>query len=761
VSHPVQPKSTSFDLLHPAIQRWIWQQGWTSLRDIQEQAITPILAGDTDVLIGSATASGKTEAAFLPIASVLANQPLEGVSALCISPLKALINDQHRRLELLLACVDLPVHRWHGDVSSGRKRDVLRNPSGALLITPESLEALFIRQGNAIPHLFQGLRFAVVDEFHSFIGTERGRQLQSLLHRVELAVRRRVPRIALSATLGDFNLAASALRPGAGDSVQQITSDRNRQEVQLQVRGYCVPPVSTAAGRSALPEDAEIGTGFQEDSPANDGMEISQDLFRMLRGGRHLVFANRRADVELYTDLLRRQADELRVPNEFWPHHGSLDKSLREEAEAALKSEERPATVIATTTLELGIDVGSVQSIAQLGPPPSVASMRQRLGRSGRRGEPAVLRIFIREEKVSSQTPPQDQLRMALVQTIAMVGLLAARWYEPPVQGSLHLSTLIQQVLSVIAQHGEVRADQAWRALCQSGPFRDVDADLFGSLLQDLGRAGLISQTHTGSLVLDLAGERLVNQYDFYSAFLTPEEYRLLAEGKLLGTLPIVIPLLQGMTLIFGGRRWTIREIDEANKAIDLVPAKGGRPPNFGGGPARVHDRVRQEMRSVYESTEIPLFLNGRAAELLEAGRSAYRHFRLANDPIFEWGDDTILFPWAGDRVLHTLVLSLRAEGLNANPEGAAILIEDAGRDDVGAALRLVAEAPLPAIKLACMVQNKLVEKHHAFLSEDLLAADYASTLLDVSGMFRLVREVLGPEQTQKGSKPPEHQSVT
>lgn len=730
---PRASASGSFSALHPDVQRWIWKQGWTALRDIQEQAIRPILSGDTDVLIGSATASGKTEAAFLPIASVLASEPAGGLGALCISPLKALINDQHRRLELLFEAISLPAHRWHGDVSAGRKREVLRDPSGVLLITPESLEALFVRQGNAVPYLFRGLRFVVVDEFHSFIGTERGRQLQSLLHRIELAVRRRIPRVALSATLGDPALACHVLRPGDGDAVQRVTSERSRQEVQLQVRGYC--PGAGIEVEELLSDHTVPGAPEE----GGDAIELSGDLFRLLRGGRHLVFANRRADVELFTDHLRRQAEELRVPNEFWPHHGSLDKSLREDAEAALRSAERPATVIATTTLELGIDVGAVQSIAQIGPPPSVASMRQRLGRSGRRGEPAVLRVFIREAPISPETPPQDQLRADLVQTVAMVRLLAIRWYEPPAERALHLSTLVQQVLSLITQHGEVRADQAWAALCRTGPFREVDSDRFAALLRDLGRVGLLSQTHTGSLVLDLAGERLVNQYDFYSAFLTPEEYRLLAEGKMLGTLPIVVPLVEGMTLIFGGRRWTIREVHEADKTIDLVPARGGRPPSFGGGAARIHDRVRAEMRAVYDAGDSPSFLNDPAKALLEEGRAAYRRFRLGSDPMLEWGDDTIWFPWAGDRVLHTLVLCLRAEGLAANPDGISILVEDAKPEDVRVALRLIALDPLSGAELARTVKNKWTEKHHRFLSEDLLSADYASSCLDVEATRRIL----------------------
>src|SRR5689334_8817581 len=139
--------SAAFGQLHPNIQRWIWQQGWTELRDIQERAITPILAGDRDVIITAATAGGKTEAAALPICSKMIQQPGGSVRALYLSPLKALINDQFDRLDRLCELLEIPVHRWHGDVSSSHKKRLLSEPAGILIITPESLEAMFVLRG--------------------------------------------------------------------------------------------------------------------------------------------------------------------------------------------------------------------------------------------------------------------------------------------------------------------------------------------------------------------------------------------------------------------------------------------------------------------------------------------------------------------------------------------------------------------------------------------------------------------------------------
>ncbi|MFD0575083.1 DEAD/DEAH box helicase [Dactylosporangium darangshiense] len=420
-----QRLSTQFGRLHPAVQRWVYDQGWRGLRDVQERAVTPILAGDRDVILAAATASGKTEAAWLPIASALLADPdRAGIAAVYIGPLKALINDQHDRLTALFGDHHIAVHRWHGDVPQSQKQRVLRAPSGVLLITPESLEALFVLHGGRIATLFAGLQHVVVDELHSFVGTERGAQLQSLLHRLELVVRRAVPRIGLSATLGDFNAAADFLRPGRGADVAIVEGADDGGEIRLQLRGYV----------ARRPDEGE-------DPPHETA--IAQHLFETLRGSDNLVFANSRAAVEHYTDRLTRMSELLRVPNEFRPHHGNLAKDIREHVEAQLKDRSTPVTAVCTSTLEMGIDIGSVDSIAQIGPPHHVAALRQRLGRSGRRGDqPAVLRMYVAEHALDGQSSPIDALRVALFQTAAVVDLLLARWYEPPDRDNPHLSTL-------------------------------------------------------------------------------------------------------------------------------------------------------------------------------------------------------------------------------------------------------------------------------------------------------------------------------
>lgn len=729
--------SSSFELLAPAVQRWIYTEGWSTLRDAQEEAIPAILAADSDVVISAATASGKTEAAFLPICSALASTPAagSGVQVLYLSPLKALINDQHTRLSKIFEHLEIPVTAWHGDVSSSVKKKLLVNPAGALLITPESLEAMFVLRGPQIRNLFGGLSYVVVDELHSFLGTERGAQLRSLLHRVELTLRRRIPRIGLSATLGDMSLAAEQLRPGAGMAVRTIVSQEGGQEVRMQIRGYLneQPPAPTSDDSGALAD--EDGAAVRQ---------ITDHLFRQLRSGTNLIFANSRRNVEMYAARLAEMSEAQRVPNVFHPHHGSLAKELREDVERALKDPSRPATAVCTTTLEMGIDIGAVRAVGQIGAPPSVASLRQRLGRSGRRDHPAILRGYITEPGINDRTPLPDALRAQLVQTIAIIELLLEGWCEPPEPAALHLSTLTQQLLSLIAQHGGVTPAQGFKALCGTGsPFGAVDQAIFAQLLLELGARDVLVQSNDGTLLLGTRGEQAVNHYSFYTAFITAEEYRLVHRGRHLGTVPIDYPLYEGALLIFGGKRWKVLAVDLTNKVVELDRAGGGRPPEFGGGAAAVHDRVRAKMRELFEGANVPAYLDSTAVTLLEQGRAAYARFQLDRVHALRDGNDTYLMPWAGDKVLGTLAVWLSTHSLAVTRDGLCLSIAGVLPQQARQVLTEVLTAPAPtALELAVSVLNKEQEKYDAWLGDDLLALDYASRSLDVPGAFRALERM-------------------
>jgi len=365
------------------------------LRDIQAQATAAILGGGNDVLIAAATAAGKTEAAFLPVLTKIADRANPGLSVLYVGPLKALINDQFRRLDLLCERLEIPVVRWHGDAPQSAKSKMMRNPSGIALITPESIEAMFVRRPADAKRLLSKLDFIVVDELHAFMLGPRGLHLASLLKRIDSWSQKPARRIGLSATIGDLGQAAAWLRPSDPSQVAIMEDVGEGLDLKLQIRGYLEHVRATKRKGEESAEDAENAFAL--------GV-IADHLFRTLRGSNNLVFGGSRKIVETTSDALRRRSEAAEVPNEFFPHHGNLSKDLREELETRLKNSSLPTTAVCTTTLELGIDIGSVISAAQIGAPRSIASLRQRLGRTGRRqGVPSVLRVYIREQELQKR----------------------------------------------------------------------------------------------------------------------------------------------------------------------------------------------------------------------------------------------------------------------------------------------------------------------------------------------------------------------
>jgi ATP-dependent helicase Lhr and Lhr-like helicase len=719
-------ESIAFSRLNERIQRWIWERNWTEFRDIQESAVSPILEQKKDVIIAAATASGKTEAAFLPICSRLLEKENVGSSVVYISPLKALINDQFGRMEELCEHLNISVHPWHGDIATSKKADFLKECKGILLITPESLEAIFVNHGSQVHSIFSNVLYVVVDELHSFIGSERGQQLQSLLHRIEFSVRKRIPRIALSATLGDMALAAEFLRVGFGKDVHVISSTAFKQEIKLLLRGFV-----DSAPELILSDDEKVKAAEDSESVLS---EIGKSLFNTLRGTSNLIFANSRKDVETYADFLRRLSENNLLPNEFWPHHGSLSKELREEAEAAIKDKSRPVNIICTSTLEMGVDIGTVNSIAQINVPYSVSSMRQRLGRSGRRGDPAILRIYITERELGKDLSLNDELRIDLVQAIAMVYLLVNKWYEPPSIQGLHLSTMIQQILSIIAQYGGLTATQLWKILCASGPFNAVTEKMFIDLLRVMGSQKLLMQANDGLLLHDELGEKIVNHYSFYAAFKTSEEYKLVTESRTLGTLPIDRPVAIDSFLIFGGRRWQVTDVDARKKIIELKPAKAGLAPKFASKGGWLHECIRQEMYKIYMGTETPPFLDAKAKELLNEARENFSRYHLDKNQVISSGKHLYLFCWTGDEKMETVAALLRHKGLKANTIGITVVIE-ANKEELKEQLNsLVNQAPIDPCELAKFIPNRASEKYDLFLSNDLMCADYAASKLDVVG---------------------------
>jgi len=711
-----------YQRLDKRVQKWLFNQGWPDLREIQKRAIEPILSGDRDVLISASTAAGKTEAFFLPACSAITEEE-NGFGILYISPLKALINDQYRRLESLSEMLDMQVTPWHGDSLQSKKKKARKNPSGILLITPESLESLIVRDPGWVKQSFTTLKYIVIDEFHAFIGTERGQQLLSLLTRIEHITGRisnPIPRVALSATLGEIEKVPLSLRPNKSLICETITSSQHQSTIKVQVKGYLEPlNIMTDETRTSAEQ------------------QICQDIFKLCRGDSHLIFANSRSRTESIAAQLSDLCEQQVVANEFFPHHGSLAKELREALEARLQKGNLPTTAICTMTLELGIDIGKVSSVVQVTAPHSVSSLRQRLGRSGRRNSPSILRMLIAENELSDKSNIVDGLRLELIQSLAMIRLLIVEnWFEPADTEQMHLSTFLHQILAVIAQWGSVRADQLYSLLCEQGSFKEISIQHFKQLLSHMGRIHLIQQINSGELVLGSEGERITNSYTFYAVFKTPEEFRIVAGSKTLGTLPIDSLILKDQNIIFGGRRWKVMDIDDEKKVIYVTATKGGKPPKFNGSGMSIHDRVRQEMLSIYRTGDYRIevgnqkidFVDNLGRQLFQEGAYFFKEANLEYQPVYQNGKHCYIFSWMGDKVVNTLTVLLIRNGFVCSVFAGVIEVQNSNADDIKNYLIDIANDVLldeTELSRTLSIQQKLIEKYDEYLPEELLNEGY------------------------------------
>ena len=737
---------SAFDSLHEKVRRWIWQQGWEGLRDVQARSIPHLLAGGRDLIIMAATAGGKTEAAFLPIVSRLATDgaaPGGGFQAIYVSPMRALINDQFGRMESLCSELDIDVTKWHGDVSASVKAKARKTPSGIVLITPESLEAILVRRGREVARLFRRLAYVVIDEMHVFLDDPRGKQLQSILHRIDIAANVQPIRVGLSATLADEGAARAFLRPLAPGLVDVLPPGPGGPQIKLQLRGYVSRPFQVRERKATPSAD---GTEAPRDDPAS--IALTKHLFDTHRGHRSLIFAGSRRDVELTTVRLRDKTDEMGVPEEFFAHHGNLSREHREHAEQRMKDKSRPASIICTTTLELGIDVGDIEAVAQLGPGHTVSGMRQRLGRSGRRpGQAAVMRVYVTEKELADSINPLDALRCQTVQAIAMINLMLRKWNEPPDTSRLHLSTLLHQVMALVSEHGGVTAAKAWEVLVRSGTFAGIDIGVFKALLRRMGNpeVGLLEQAPDGTLLPGPAGERLLESRDIFAVFLSPEEYKVVAEGgRAVGQVPGTNPLSPGQILILAGRRWLIIEVNGQRRELTVRPAHGGIPPLFSGDLKPPADGVVEEMRRFWEDLALPTFLDATARQFVAEARTTYDRLGLRQSLVTRHDKSLFLFPWVGEKKQQALVLALTQADLEPAPLGLAIGVNVEHRDRLQTALTALAEGHVPsAVDLAATVKNKEIEKFDPFLGEELLDQAWAQDRLDVSSLRDIAGHLL------------------
>jgi len=619
----------AFDLLSRPIQHYIYDKGWSQLRPIQIGAIERIMQDDRNYILCSRTASGKTEAAFLPILSKI-NLQRPGVRVLYISPLIALINDQFLRVEQLCQYLDIPVTKWHGEASRSKKGQLLKDPAGIVLITPESIEALFVNKPAKIKHLFGNLDYLVIDEIHSFLGADRGIHLQSLISRLTaLQPTKHLPIVALSATIGD------------PQEAKYLTGN----------------PENTAILIDKSAKTPEVRFKYFPDAGAELPSPLLDDLYTEVKDKKTLIFPNSRGRAEEVAVRLKRLAEHNGGHPYYFSHHSSVDKELRGYVEQFAKKVDAPNFSIAcTSTLELGIDIGTVDLVAQIDATASIASLIQRVGRSGRReGATAQLLFYA--------TRP-----WSLLQAMACWLLYTEGFIEPVAMDRHSFDLLFHQALSLIKEHSGLTRSDLIASLRANFAFRAIDVADINAILDHALATGLIELVGR-ELIIGLDGERLVNGREFYSVFQSEDVFKVIHAGNKIGELPLSIQLQKDQNILLAAKIWTIVYIDHKGRRVEVKPAPQGKKPAFNSAGGTVHPRIREKMLAILKSTEEYSWLDPAATDILAQLRHEFSIYPLAdlttNRPIQPTPHGVTLYTFTGTRILRTLSLFLKARGLN------------------------------------------------------------------------------------------------
>jgi ATP-dependent Lhr-like helicase len=611
---------THFDQLHPTIQHHIVNSlGWRELRPFQEAAIAPILAGQ-HLIVLAPTAGGKTEAAFLPVISRMLSEGWNGLSVLYLCPIKALLNNLDMRLQQYCTLLGRRSALWHGDVTTSARRKILRDPPDVLLTTPESLEVMLVSPNVDARNLFSGLRAVIVDEIHAFAGDDRGRHLLSVLERVTRVAGRELQRIGLSATVGNPEMLVDWLANGC----------RGERRVLL-------PPNAATA-----PADVKLDFAG---SLENAAIVIS----RLHRGEKRLVFIDSRARAEELGALLRQLGVTTFVT------HSSLGQEQRRQAEDAFANRD-DCVIVATSVLELGIDVGDLDRVIQIDSPPSASSFLQRMGRTGRRTGSTRNCLFL---------ATRDE---ALLQSAGIIDLWETGYVEPTIPPAEPYHVLAQQLMALILQEGGI-GRQTWFEWVDHVPaFSQMPAERIESVVQWMLEHAMLWDEE-GILGIGRAGEEEYGRRHFMellSVFLSPPLFTVLHGRQEIGFVDELTFLgkKEGpRVLLLGGRPWQVTHVDWSRK-VAFVEATDERGRSHWKGEGRgLSFRLCQAIKAVVTSEDIRPFWSVRARKQIAQIRDDFNWLSpdAATTVLFNANGESAWWTFAGIGANASLAAALAA----------------------------------------------------------------------------------------------------
>lgn len=721
-----------FERFPDFIREYIYSHNWRHLRDVQVTAAKVLFDTEDNLLLSSATASGKTEAVFFPIlADLCANKPQKsGISVLYIAPLKSLINDQFYRLDELLDMSGIPVCHWHGDIGASHKARLLKDPSGILQITPESLESMLINRASDIPRLFGALRYVVIDEIHTMIGSDRGCQVICQLCRMQRLIGHNPRRIGLSATIGDLAQAGEWLGAGSGRATQAPPIPKKPLHWRLAMEHFFI-----------LEEEREDKS--KAPSPFDMGFDF---LYEAVKNRKTLVFSNSREETEYVTATLRNIARAKREDDVFLIHHGNLSASLREDAEMKMKDEAvSKAVTCATVTMELGIDIGRLERVAQIGAPNSVSSFLQRLGRSGRREAPPEMIELFREEAHLPNTPLPQLIPWELLRAIAIVELYTSeRFIEPPRIRKMPLSLAFHQTLSILAASGELAPAALAQKALSLPPLSNLPKEIYREMLLDMIHNDFLELTEEKGLIVGLKGEKLISSFKFYAVFKDSEDYTVRCESDEIGTITNPPPI--GDRFALAGRVWEVIDADLPRKLIFVKRLEGIMEISWPGDGGEIHTRILEKMREILFEDKMYPYLMKNAAKRLENARHLARNTGMEKSLLVSLGGSSwCLFPWLGTYPFRTLRRYLRAcaseLGISdIESEGCCYITFHAmgtgGRPLLSRIQRKIKQEGIDKLSLMGAAESPILDKYDEFIPAHLLRQAYACDRMSAEEIY-------------------------
>ena len=729
-------KMDVFNRLAPFIQDFIYNNNWEELRGNQVAACEVIFDSDDNLLLSSGTASGKTEAAFLPVLTDIYNNPSSSVAVIYISPLKALINDQFIRLEQLLLDSNIPVTKWHGDASVTKKNKLIKNPEGILQITPESLESLLTNKRGACLNMFSDLRYIIIDEVHSFMRDVRGLQLLCVLERLKALTGVNPRRIGLSAPLGDMSLAKQWLNTGTGRECAAPVSEEGKKRVRLHIERF----VNYADKRDLTERNASYNVERTDSGGDIGDREHYEYLFQHTLDRKTIIFANSREEIELIMAHLRVIALKHKAPDVYRVHHGNVSALLRENTEEEMKSEDEKIVTGATVTLELGIDIGSLDQAVQVGAPLNVSSFAQRLGRCGRRGQvPQLLFTFVESLKINS-SDILGPINWNFIRTIAIIELyLKDHWIEPipPLRHAYNL--LYHQTMSCLKSNGEMSPAALAGNILSLESFRAIPREDYKYLLNYLIQINQLERTENGGLVIGRAGEKIVNSHKFLTVFLAPEYLLVKDENRTIGTVDKVYPV--GVRFSLAGMSWETVEVNEKSKVLFVKHVPGISIVDWDVDfEAELHTVLVRKMRSVLQENQPFPYLSSRCTERLEEIRYITRNSGILEHLVTALSDKKYaVFPWIGTRQLLTLHYTLLQQGIKSKiPWNISVYLEiiySGSKEELEDVIANILSSDIDLYQLPLPDKIQINGKYNEFIPPNLLRKQFIEDYLDFEGL--------------------------